>query len=164
MRIKTIQTIQSNKTQDHDRNRNYDSNHILAAHSQKPSSNITGTFTSHPSKETYSANKNYPEDIKNLYRKYFKYTDNFMRDTLKDSPGKKIKNHTGQNNVKAMRDNLNKKLNLNGLVRYTQAPQMSEERMKLMTFMKTSIYLKSIVNRSNWVKSKDQCDFRKMKK
>jgi hypothetical protein len=130
---------------------------LEARYSQKPSSNVTGSFNeeSNQSQENNSSSKkkNYPDEIKSLYKKYFKYTDNFMRDTLKDSPAGKIPE---QPNVKGIRSTLNKKLGLNGVVKFTpQISQLSQEKLKLMSYLKTSIYLKSIVNRSNWVKNKD---------
>lgn len=153
--------IQFSSYQSNNTSKNYQTSgsqqKIDIKNSHKNSSNFTASLNeeSNPSQDNplSSKKKNYNDDIKNLYKKYFKYSDNFMKDTLKDSPGQKKPEYP---NLKEIRSTVNKKLGLNGIVKYTpQISQLSQEKLNLMSYLKTSIYLNSIVNRSNWVKNKD---------
>lgn len=105
--------------------------------------------------------KHFPEGIRQLYEKYFKYRDTLMMDML----NKRKQNLTLS--AREIRSGINKKLGLKGVVKFYPEKEMNNNltnNLKLLNHMNdmnilnnlnNSLYFKSIVNKSNWMQGKD---------
>jgi hypothetical protein len=85
----------------------------------------------------------YPEEVKNLYNKYFKFGEkSFVKEEYNSYPRKASMNSINSSGMKNM-----------SIAKFTD--KKLDEKIKLMNYLNTSIYLKSLVNKSSWVKKKD---------
>lgn len=83
----------------------------------------------------------FSQDMKVLYNKYFKYTDSFLNETLRNSRKPSMHSFGSGDSQIAQYS------------RFNSTKEKINSRVQMVNFMNTSIYLKSVMKKSKWMKS-----------
>lgn len=93
-----------------------------------------------------SKDSKYPQGIVQIYKKYFKYEDNFLNDTM-SSRVKKIPMLGDSQWKNQERKGHQNKFHLN------KFKETMKEKVKFMQYMNSSVYLKNVMGKSGWMKN-----------